>query len=115
MAELQQLRVQEALDSMVKSLEKENIRKMQPGPPSQRVDSGPLPQPPRDAWHRSLQAGVRGPGVAAAASDRTTEALADRMKSAVFRPFWPQAGAGWRSPRHLPPLAAPSAAAARPR
>ncbi|XP_012289350.2 protein FAM136A isoform X2 [Aotus nancymaae] len=29
MAELQQLRVQEAVDSMVKSLEKENIRKMQ--------------------------------------------------------------------------------------
>ena len=29
MAELQQLRVQEAVDSMVKSLERENIRKMQ--------------------------------------------------------------------------------------
>uniref|UniRef100_A0A3Q2ICC1 Protein FAM136A n=2 Tax=Equus TaxID=9789 RepID=A0A3Q2ICC1_HORSE len=36
MAELQQLRVQEAVDSMVKSLERENIRKMQVSIPRPR-------------------------------------------------------------------------------
>jgi hypothetical protein len=49
MAELQQLRVQEAVDAMVKSVEKENIRKMQvagrgrAGTPRPR--GGPLPGP----------------------------------------------------------------------
>ncbi|MBZ3876718.1 Protein FAM136A [Sciurus carolinensis] len=42
MAEVQQLRVQEAVDSMVKSVERENIRKMQT-----------LAQPLRYARHRS--------------------------------------------------------------
>ena len=59
MAELQQLRVQEAVDSMVKSLERENIRKMQVAgrEPTrgwgERVRSGiffPLPQPPQDPY-----------------------------------------------------------------
>lgn len=57
MAELQQLRVQEAVDSMVKSLERENIRKMQVAgrKPTwgwgERVRCGvfcPFPQPPQD-------------------------------------------------------------------
>ncbi|XP_065383055.1 LOW QUALITY PROTEIN: protein FAM136A [Macaca fascicularis] len=48
MAELQQLRVQEAVDSMVKSLERENIRKMQVarlGPNRDPLLSGWVPGP----------------------------------------------------------------------
>ena len=59
MAELQQLRVQEAVDSMVKSLERENIRKMQVAGRKPTWGLGgastvrgfcPFPQPPQDRF-----------------------------------------------------------------
>ena len=61
MAELQQLRVQEAVDSMVKSLERENIRKMQVagrgltrGEPRRSGIPGPFQQPPHDPQRHCL-------------------------------------------------------------
>lgn len=80
MAELQQLRVQEAVDSMVKSLERENIRKMQVVERAGRCEGSPggpgLPAPSRSRRARPRAAdplpadpGQGGPGVAAASSE----------------------------------------------
>lgn len=106
MAELQQLRVQEAVDSMVKSLERENIRKMQVaggghGGEFQRF-AVPFPQPRRAAARLPADSSRGVPGVAAASSEaplslRTPGASAERLKSVI-----PHHAQG-RSPPPFPP------------
>lgn len=92
MAEMQQLRVQEAVDSMVKSLERENIRKMQVAGGGNGAESRqfaiPLSQPPRVAARLPADSSRGVPGVAAAPSEapltlRIPGAPAERMKSVL--------------------------------